>query len=87
MLERVDHGVGMILDRLEEHGLVENTLVVLSSDNGGERWSNNLPLFHHKRTLWEGGIRVPCVMRWPDRIKPAPNRVSQPLRWISRRHS
>ncbi len=70
MLERVDHGVGMILDRLEEHGLVENTLVVLSSDNGGERWSNNLPLFHHKRTLWEGGIRVPCVMRWPNRIKP-----------------
>lgn len=70
MLERVDHGVGMILDRLEEHNLVENTLVVLSSDNGGERWSNNLPLFHHKRTLWEGGIRVPCVMRWPVRIQP-----------------
>ena len=77
MLERVDHGVGMILDRLEEYGLVENTLVVLSSDNGGERWSNNLPLFHHKRTLWEGGIRVPCVMRWPDRIKPG-TESSQP---------
>jgi len=77
MLERVDHGDGMILDQLEEHGLVDNTLVVLSSDNGGELWSNNLPLFHHKRTLWEGGIRVPCVMRWPNRIKPG-TESSQP---------
>ena len=76
MLERVDHGVGMILDRLERHGLTENTLVVLSSDNGGERWSRNLPLFHHKRTLWEGGIRVPCLMRWPARL-PAGEVTSQ----------
>lgn len=68
MLRQVDRGVGMILDRLEQHGITENTLVVLSSDNGGERWSRNLPLFHHKRTLWEGGIRVPCLMRWPAQL-------------------
>ena len=76
MLQRVDDGVGMILVELETAGIAENTLVVLSSDNGGERWSDNRPLFHHKATLWEGGIRVPCVMRWPARL-PAGKTVSQ----------
>jgi arylsulfatase A len=77
MLERVDQGVGMIQQRLEAHGLTGNTLFVLSSDNGGERWSSNLPLFHHKATLWEGGIRVPCLMRWPDKL-PAGLVTAQP---------
>lgn len=65
MLERVDDGVGMIYAELEKAGLVGNTLIVFSSDNGGERWANNQPFFHHKATLWEGGIRVPCLMSWP----------------------
>lgn len=65
MLERVDDGVGMIYAELEKAGLLENTLVVFSSDNGGERWASNQPFFHHKATLWEGGIRVPCLMSWP----------------------
>ncbi len=68
MVERIDLGVGKILAELEKHGLTDNTLVVFSSDNGGERYSRNLPLFHHKATVWEGGIRVPCVMRWPAKL-------------------
>ncbi len=68
MLEKVDEGVGMMLAELEKHGLLDNTLVVLSSDNGGERLSDNGPLAHKKSTLWEGGIRVPCVMRWPAKL-------------------
>ncbi len=68
MVERIDLGVGLMLAELDKHGLTDNTLVVFSSDNGGERSSRNLPLFHHKATVWEGGIRVPCLMRWPARL-------------------
>jgi arylsulfatase A len=64
----MDQGVGMILAELDTLKLAENTLVVFSSDNGGERFSRNLPLFHHKATVWEGGIRVPCLMRWPGKL-------------------
>ena len=68
MVERVDLGVGMMLAELEKAGIAENTLIVFSSDNGGERLSDNRPLFHNKTTLWEGGIHVPCLMRWPARL-------------------
>jgi arylsulfatase A-like enzyme len=68
MLERVDQGVGRILEALDELGLRENTIVIFTNDNGGEWLSRNTPLFHHKGTVWEGGIRVPAIIRWPGRI-------------------
>jgi arylsulfatase A-like enzyme len=68
MVERVDHGVGEILRALERLDLARNTIVVFTNDNGGEWLSNNAPLFNRKWTVWEGGIRVPAIVRWPGRI-------------------
>jgi arylsulfatase A-like enzyme len=68
MLERADQGVGRILQALEKAGLARNTIVIFTNDNGGEWLSRNAPLFHHKNSLWEGGIRVPAILRWPGRI-------------------
>jgi arylsulfatase A len=68
MLERADEGVGQIMKALEKRGLDKNTLVIFTNDNGGEWLSRNAPLFHRKDTLWEGGIRVPAIFRWPGRL-------------------
>jgi arylsulfatase A-like enzyme len=77
MVERVDDGVGKILAALDKTGVADNTLVIFTNDNGGERLSDNGPLFHHKATLWEGGIRVPCILRWPGHL-PAGKVSEQP---------
>ena len=68
MMERADDGIGEVLRTLDRLGLSQNTLVIFTNDNGGEWLSSNAPLFHRKWTLWEGGIRVPTILRWPGRI-------------------
>jgi arylsulfatase A-like enzyme len=68
MLERADAGVGRILAALDEAGIAGNTLVIFTNDNGGEWLSRNAPFFHRKLSLWEGGIRVPAILRWPGHL-------------------
>jgi arylsulfatase A-like enzyme len=65
ILEDFDAEVGKLLDALQARKLDRSTLVVFVSDNGGEWLSRNDPLFNRKDTVWEGGIRVPGILRWP----------------------
>jgi arylsulfatase A-like enzyme len=65
MLERADAGVAELLRALDRLGVAGHTLVAFTSDNGGEWLSRNAPFFHRKYTVWEGGIRVPTLLRWP----------------------
>jgi len=68
-LKSIDEGVGMIVKKLDELGLANETLLVFSGDNGGEsRVTSNAPLRAGKSTLYEGGIRVPLIMRFPGVI-------------------
>ena len=68
MIHHMDEGIGWVVDALRRTGQLENTLIVFTSDNGGERFSDNWPLVGGKMDLTEGGIRVPWVAHWPAAI-------------------
>ncbi len=70
MIHHMDEGIGKLMDCLKAQGLADNTLVVFTSDNGGERFSDNWPLVGGKMDLTEGGIRVPWIAHWPAAIAP-----------------
>ncbi|AEG94207.1 sulfatase family protein [Ramlibacter tataouinensis] len=70
MIHHMDEGIGWVMDALRRHGLERDTLVVFTSDNGGERFSDNWPLVGGKMDLTEGGIRVPWIAHWPAVIAP-----------------
>ncbi len=71
----IDWSVGQVMQALDENGLTDNTLVIFLSDNGpwlnyGNHAGSTGPLREGKGSEWEGGVRVPCIMRWPGQIKP-----------------
>jgi arylsulfatase A-like enzyme len=70
MIHHMDEGIGWVMDALKKTGQLDNTLIVFTSDNGGERFSDNWPLVGGKMDLTEGGIRVPWIAHWPAVIAP-----------------
>jgi arylsulfatase A-like enzyme len=68
MVQSLDANVGRVLQALDASGLAGNTIVVFTSDNGGERFSNVWPFSGMKDELLEGGLRIPSIVRWPRRI-------------------
>ncbi|CAM8665083.1 MULTISPECIES: sulfatase family protein [Sphingobium] len=69
MVECMDANVGRIIEQIERLGIADDTIVVFTSDNGGERFSETWPFTGAKTELLEGGLRVPLIVKWPARIK------------------
>ncbi len=69
-----DKAIGKVLDKLEELNIIDNTIIMYSTDNGAEKFTwpdgGTTPFAGEKGTTWEGGFRVPCVIRWPGVIEP-----------------
>ena len=69
-----DKAIGSVLKKLEDLGIIDNTIIMYSTDNGAEKFTwpdgGTTPFAGEKGTTWEGGFRVPCVIRWPGVIKP-----------------
>jgi arylsulfatase A-like enzyme len=68
MVQSLDSNIGRVLQALDVHGLTPNTIVIFTSDNGGERFSSIWPFTGLKHELLEGGIRIPSIVRWPSRV-------------------
>jgi arylsulfatase A-like enzyme len=68
MIEAMDGQIGRVLQTLDRNGLTENTIVIFTSDNGGERFADTWPFTGRKTELLEGGLRIPSVISWPARI-------------------
>lgn len=72
LIEHLDQGIGQVLKTLDETELTDNTIVIFTSDNGGQLsvGANNGPLRDGKQSMYEGGLKVPCCVVWPGKLKP-----------------
>jgi arylsulfatase A-like enzyme len=68
MIQEMDLQIGRVLEALTANGLAENTIVIFTSDNGGERFADTWPFTGRKTELLEGGLRIPAIISWPARI-------------------
>src|SRR5882762_1572586 len=69
MVLAMDAAIGRVLAALEARGVASNTIVIFTSDNGGERFSDRWPFSGMKTELLEGGLRIPAIVRWPSRVR------------------
>lgn len=84
MIEEMDKQIGRVLQALNVNGLTENTIVVFTSDNGGERFADTWPFTGKKTELLEGGLRIPAIISWPARIPrgKTTEQVSISMDWV-----
>jgi arylsulfatase A-like enzyme len=84
MVGEMDSQVGRIMKSLEAAGAGRNTIVVFTSDNGGERFSDTWPFTGKKTELLEGGLRIPAIVRWPGHVKPhtSTRQVAMGMDWL-----
>ena len=84
MVQAMDTQIGRVLQALDVNGQADNTIVIFTSDNGGERFSDTWPFSGVKTELLEGGVRVPAVMCWPARVKAGTtsDQVTATMDWL-----
>jgi arylsulfatase A-like enzyme len=84
MIEAMDAQVGRVLGALDNHNLTRDTIIIFTSDNGGERFADTWPFTGRKQELLEGGIRIPSIVSWPARIPQGrtSDQVSITMDWL-----
>jgi arylsulfatase A-like enzyme len=83
MVGALDAAVGQVLVALDDAGQADDTIVIFTSDNGGERFSKMWPFTGQKTELLEGGLRVPTILRWPARLAPqVSEQVTITMDWV-----
>ncbi len=84
MIEAMDAQIGRVLEALDANDLTENTIVIFTSDNGGERFADTWPFTGKKTDLLEGGLRIPMLIAWPARIAPGrtTDQVAISMDWL-----